>query len=189
MMSDPVFMPFLLSGRFEPLLIRMFPARRNIYSYEHVRIAEVEGQVAGMLLGYTYEQMQREMLRSALLLLGYAGFHLLRRIPWLLYHGLRTPREDRGSWMVKGEFYASNMAVKPEFRNQGLGRRLLADAADRARELGCKRMVLDVETDNVGAIRLYEREGFHRDPGAVRGLGRSEFQRFSKRLRSTDDEC
>ena len=179
-------MPFLLSGRFEPLLIRMFPARRNIYSYERVRIAEVEGQVAGMLLGYTYEQMQHEMMRSALLLLRYAGFYLLRRIPWLIFHGLRTPREDRGSWMIRGEFFASNMAVKPEFRNHGLGRMLLADAANRAREMGCKRIVLDVETDNLGAIRLYEREGFHRDAGAVRGLGQSEFQRFSKSLRPRD---
>jgi len=57
----------------------------------------------------------------------------------------------------------ANLAVHPGSRGRGLGRLLLDQAIDRAREFnlaGCK---LDVRMSNESAQRLYERIGFEPD--------------------------
>lgn len=53
-----------------------------------------------------------------------------------------------------------DLAVSAEYRGQGIGTLLLDAVAERARELGCCRVTLEVDTDNPGAKKLYERSGF-----------------------------
>ena len=53
-----------------------------------------------------------------------------------------------------------DLAVHGDCRGQGVGSLLLAAIDDRARELGCCRVTLEVVEDNPGAKRLYERTGF-----------------------------
>lgn len=53
-----------------------------------------------------------------------------------------------------------DLAVLGECRGQGIGGVLLKAVDDRARELGCCRVTLEVVDDNPGAKRLYERTGF-----------------------------
>ncbi len=60
----------------------------------------------------------------------------------------------------------ANVAVHPRARRDGLGRRLIDQAVDHARELnldGCK---LDVRMSNECAQRLYDRLGF--EPHGIR---------------------
>jgi RimJ/RimL family protein N-acetyltransferase len=52
------------------------------------------------------------------------------------------------------------MGVHPEYRGQGVGRRLIAAALEKARRRGLERIELDVFADNVPARRLYESVGF-----------------------------
>jgi ribosomal protein S18 acetylase RimI-like enzyme len=52
------------------------------------------------------------------------------------------------------------MGVLKEYRNKGIGTRLLAAALEKARTYGLFRIELEVFEDNVRAIRLYERIGF-----------------------------
>ena len=47
-----------------------------------------------------------------------------------------------------------------EFRRQGVGSLILHQGISIARKIGCKRIVLDVALDNLGAKRLYEKTGF-----------------------------
>jgi ribosomal protein S18 acetylase RimI-like enzyme len=183
LISDEAFLPFLFGDRLETVLRRMFSVPRNLFSYEHVTIVEAEGRVAGMLLGYSYEQMRREVVRTGLLFLRHMGFFLLRQIPVMLRAIPRSRREERSaSWLAKREFYISNVAVKPAFRNLGLGHVLLADAAERAREVGCCRIVLDMEAENQAALRFYEREGFVKEASNLLVMGRFEFLRLSREL-------
>jgi ribosomal protein S18 acetylase RimI-like enzyme len=58
------------------------------------------------------------------------------------------------------EYYLSNVAVYPEYRGRGVGATLIAAAEGQAANAGCSAIVLDVETDNAGAIRLYRKLGF-----------------------------
>lgn len=54
-----------------------------------------------------------------------------------------------------------SIATCPEARGQGVGSALLAAADRLARRQRCNVLRLEVRTDNAGAIRLYERLGFH----------------------------
>jgi ribosomal protein S18 acetylase RimI-like enzyme len=53
-----------------------------------------------------------------------------------------------------------DIAVSPEARGQGVGRKLLAAVAADARELGCCKVTLEVRSDNVRAMGLYRSVGF-----------------------------
>jgi ribosomal protein S18 acetylase RimI-like enzyme len=53
-----------------------------------------------------------------------------------------------------------DLAVAAEYRGQGVGTMLLDAVANRARELGCCRVTLEVAPENPGAKKLYERSGF-----------------------------
>jgi len=190
MMSDSSFLPFLFGDRLETALQQMLARPRNLFSFEHTRVIEVNGQVAGVLLGYSYEQMRSEALPTGLLWLRSLGFSLLRRLPELLRVGFasartapaRKTRDSSGNsrWLSPAEFYVSNMAVKPEFRRIGLGRRLLVDAIARARELGCRQVALDVDARSAAAIALYTSLGFVREEHDLKVMGRFEFRRMSR---------
>jgi ribosomal protein S18 acetylase RimI-like enzyme len=59
-----------------------------------------------------------------------------------------------------GHVYTVN--VHPSRRGTGLGRALMQACEDELRKLGMTRVVLEVNVDNVEAIRLYERGGYTR---------------------------
>jgi len=54
------------------------------------------------------------------------------------------------------------VGVVPAARRQGIGRRLVADLLDHARERGAKQVFLEVRVDNAAALTLYESAGFDR---------------------------
>jgi len=64
------------------------------------------------------------------------------------------------SWLVLDELHINTMAVRPEFRGQGIGRRLLAYVLDDARARGASRATLEVRASNLAAIALYSAFGF-----------------------------
>ena len=53
-----------------------------------------------------------------------------------------------------------DLAVRPEFRGQGVGRALLTAVESRARERGCCKITLEVQEDNERALGLYHSFGF-----------------------------
>ena len=53
-----------------------------------------------------------------------------------------------------------NLAVRPEARRQGLGRRLMEALWARLMELGDESLTLEVRASNTPAIALYEGLGF-----------------------------
>jgi ribosomal-protein-alanine N-acetyltransferase len=54
----------------------------------------------------------------------------------------------------------ANLAVSRLMQRQGLGRRLLNEALDHARERGAREMFLEVRESNEGGIALYAGAGF-----------------------------
>lgn len=56
-----------------------------------------------------------------------------------------------------------NLAVIPEERRQGHGRRILNAALRAARKMGMQRVLLEVRVGNAPAIRLYEACNFRRE--------------------------
>ncbi len=69
---------------------------------------------------------------------------------------LSYPRYSSAS----SEAYIERLVVSPDFRRQGMARRLLAAAEDFARCAGKKTVGLHVSGNNLPALRLYENEGY-----------------------------
>ncbi len=61
------------------------------------------------------------------------------------------------------------MGVRFEWRRQGIGRRMLDACLSLARKAGIEKVELEVFSDNVGAIRLYDSFGFSQEGLKVRG--------------------
>jgi ribosomal protein S18 acetylase RimI-like enzyme len=61
------------------------------------------------------------------------------------------------------------MGVRLNWRRQGIGRRMLDACLSLARSAGIEKVELEVFSDNVGAVRLYESFGFSHEGLKVRG--------------------
>jgi ribosomal-protein-alanine N-acetyltransferase len=64
-----------------------------------------------------------------------------------------------GDTREQGLSWIATIAVLPEYQNQGVGRALL-DACES--KLTASRVRLCLRTDNLSALRLYERQGYQR---------------------------
>jgi ribosomal-protein-alanine N-acetyltransferase len=65
-----------------------------------------------------------------------------------------------GFWKALDEAHITNLAVRPAYRRQGLGRALALHLLDLAKKLGCLRATLEVRPSNAPALKLYESLGF-----------------------------
>jgi ribosomal-protein-alanine N-acetyltransferase len=63
-------------------------------------------------------------------------------------------------WVVADEIHVLNVAIHPEWRGQGLGRRLMRHAIRVARQRGARLVTLEVRRSNQKATRLYSSLGF-----------------------------
>jgi ribosomal protein S18 acetylase RimI-like enzyme len=80
------------------------------------------------------------------------------RYRWSTWHG------GRDGWL-------EDLYVTGPHRRRGIGRALVSEVMERAREHACVRLELDVDEDNPAAIALYENLGFSdRSKGASRSL-------------------
>lgn len=124
------------------------------YSYRNALVAEVDGVLAGAVVGYDG-----------------ANLHVLRE-PLLELVELRMGKvleiEDETS---AGEFYVDSIAVLPEYRGRGVGRALLADLCRRVFAKGFDKVGLLVDVTNPKAEDLYASLGFRRvNPTTFLGL-------------------
>jgi ribosomal protein S18 acetylase RimI-like enzyme len=148
------FFPALFGTRAAAVLREFFRYPGHVLSHEHVLVAQVGGRVGGMALAYDSRQWALGELRTGLLLVRYLLPRAVRLTPLLVRAQRVLGRLERD------EYYLSSIAVYPEFRGQGLGTRLLREVESSAVAAGCRRVVLDTESDNKGAIRLYTRLGY-----------------------------
>ena len=77
---------------------------------------------------------------------------------------IRTPEHPVAGflafWKVLDEMHINNLAVHPECRGQGVGRRLLVGTLHAASAMGVRRATLEVRRSNMAAQRLYAAAGF-----------------------------
>jgi ribosomal-protein-alanine N-acetyltransferase len=71
-------------------------------------------------------------------------------------------------WLIADEVHVTNLAVRPEDRQQGIGRRLLGTVLALYAMQGAVRAALEVRPGNREALQLYESFGF-RQVGRRRG--------------------
>jgi RimJ/RimL family protein N-acetyltransferase len=61
------------------------------------------------------------------------------------------------------------MGIRAEWRRQGVGRRLLQACLSQAKTVAIEKVELEVFSDNLGAVKLYESFGFSHEGVRVRG--------------------
>ena len=120
---------------------RKAASEKTNFSYRNTQLAWIDGQIAGMLLGYRmpsaedndedpqdFEEWIRPMVELELL--------------------------------VPESFYINMIATYARFRGQGVGTALLGLIDELAVAAGCNQSSLQVFDYNTDAIRLYQRHGF-----------------------------
>lgn len=65
-----------------------------------------------------------------------------------------------GAHNILGEVYITNVAVAPEYRGQGIGRKLVNALVDLSKDEKAEFVTLEVRKSNSAAIKLYENTGF-----------------------------
>ena len=87
-------------------------------------------------------------------------------------------------WLVGDEVHVLNIAVHPEYRGQGLGRRLVESVIAEADQAGARLVTLEVRRENAEARGLYRKLGFV-DAGVRRNYyGRGEDAIIMSRTRA-----
>lgn len=110
------------------------------FSYRNATLAELDGKVAGLLLGYPLADPYD------------AGD--LGSLPPTVRPLIELESRAPGSW------YVNALAAYPEFRGKGIGTALLALAEDLAAQTRAPDLSIIVADQNEGARRLYERTGY-----------------------------
>jgi len=136
-------------------LTQLFKLGGNPFGFEQAWVAVQGGSVVGVMIAATVEARRRGGRRMWWLLPRVRGaVAMLRRLPEALamMRGYASPPAEA--------FYVGILAVAEGCRGQGIGSRLLDEAAGQARNARCSLTVLHVELDHEDALRFYQRAGF-----------------------------
>jgi ribosomal protein S18 acetylase RimI-like enzyme len=74
--------------------------------------------------------------------------------------GIATCFRGFSTFLARPLINIHDLAVLPEYRGRGIGRMLLDEVARKAKVLGCCKVTLEVQENNVKARRVYEMAGF-----------------------------
>jgi len=121
--------------------------------WQHTTVAELNGEVVGVLQASSASASFRLRPRLALLALRTFGVGIVS-----VYPRFRARLRVNPSFPA-GAFYIAELHVDPAYRNKGMGGTLLEQAEQDARRQGFRKMSLMTTTTNP-AVRLYERRGF-----------------------------
>lgn len=172
------FFRFMLGRRSTDIIAKAFAKPDHDLSHQNVTFAERDGNIVGMISGYTAEQHRRssrQPLKQA------AGrWNLRLRIVLVLFSPLMRIIDS----IADDDFYLQAIAVDKELRGEGLGSTLIDSLEEQARASGATRLVLDVSAKNEGALRFYDRRGFAVDsqwPKRLR-IRALKFYRMTKAL-------
>jgi ribosomal protein S18 acetylase RimI-like enzyme len=120
----------------------LYASDRGNYSYRNCILAEVSGVRAGMLLSFP---MHARDLDDVVSPPPFDGTDVFAPYKYL---------EAPDTWYICG------IAVTPEHRRRGIGKRLMQIAREQAREHGYDRLSLVVFEENTAAVRLYQHLGY-----------------------------
>ena len=110
------------------------------FSWKNAVVAEVNGEVAGGLVGYRLDDPY--------------DLGGLAEIPPIVQPLVKLEARAPGSW------YVNVLATFPEFRGLGIGTALLEIAERNAHEAGAGALSVIVASWNAAASRLYRRAGY-----------------------------
>ena len=164
------------------LLRALYPRERHTASWDVCRVAELDGEVVGVIAAFPSDDGDELARRFVRLTLRHSPPW---RIPALFRHLRATAAVSPHP--PPGMLYVDALATAPAHRRRGVATALLADAERLARDAGLKGLALDTEIENRAARALYERYGFTQrglrpapDERTARAVGGSGFVGYVK---------
>ena len=132
----------------------LFVLPGNIFSFQYSHFMEVNGEIAGMSLFYSYDEKNKSIIPFVTVLIKYLKLRFFTYIPDLL--------KTRAVFaqIKKDDLYSSSSAVYMKFRGRGLGNKLFSLSEEAARRRGFKKVVINIKADNVAAISLRKKLGY-----------------------------
>ncbi|SJZ69921.1 Acetyltransferase (GNAT) family protein [Pilibacter termitis] len=127
------------------LLLQTFQEEEYRYSYTNALVAELDGEVVGVV--YCYNPQSEKVNDSA--------FEQQLSGQYNLQEQLFFQTE-----VLPDEWYLDSIALFSKARGKGLGTKLLLAALEKAKEKGAVNVGLNVEQNNQRARELYENLGF-----------------------------
>ena len=127
----------------------------NFVGHENIHLCYSKNSISGLIIGYTGKSYSKVKTLFDLLL----KLKLTQVLNYLLvgsqlFDAIYTPN------LNEDDFYISVIIVDRKHRNMGIGAFMLQEAVSIAKEKGCKKIVLDVDKDNLIAQSLYKKFGF-----------------------------
>lgn len=153
-LTSPTMFPLVFGSTVKNIMKNLFPHKRHYYSFDRAFFAEISGKVVGMAQLQKMPNRKGQTARMSFLLLKYLNW----RLPAKVINLLKLDRLIK--FVANNDCYISNVAVYPEFRSCGIGKKLLAAIEEEVKSIGKKRVILHAETYNARAISLYERLGY-----------------------------
>lgn len=135
------------------IIKKLLKEGNNSLGHEHTYIITEDNRVLGLLVySIGNETSRKEDYRAFFKVLNpwdALKFTIFDILDGLILSDLR-----------ENDYYLACVAVNENFRGRGIGTFILEKAKELASEEGCARIVLDVDLENEGALRLYEKSGF-----------------------------
>ena len=66
-------------------------------------------------------------------------------------------------WLIVDEIHIATIAIHPDFRKQGIGKKLLSFSLQSARDEGAVSSFLEVRESNAAALEMYRKFGYVED--------------------------
>jgi len=143
------------SARTQAVLQRLFAWKTNEFSYEDTVLAEVEGQIAGLVQAADRQRRAHNIWAIAPRYVQVMGLRAsLQRLPRLL--SLSALDREIG----RQALYVKHLGTAAGFRRRGVATALLGFCANKARDAGLTALQLDVDRSNDVGQQLYRKQGF-----------------------------
>ncbi len=136
-------------------LAKAFITPHHAFSYEHTQILEVEGQPAGMFVGYPSHVKQQADEKVHMVM---ARIISLRRLPKILVNIADFSRIKQD--VDSDAYYILGFGLLPDFHAAGLDVYLLAQAEAEAQRWQCETICTDVPFVNTSRRQLLEANGY-----------------------------
>lgn len=158
--AGPALFSYILASpadQAQAILQQAFEFPHHAFSYEHTQVVEIGGTAGGLMIGYPGD-LKRQADEKVHFVM--ARLMPLRKLPKILVNVADLSRIKQD--VAPDDYYILGISVLPEFRRQGIGAYLLAEAEAEAIALNCQAICADVSYTNVAAQRLLEKQGYER---------------------------
>jgi ribosomal protein S18 acetylase RimI-like enzyme len=138
---------------------KLWVLKKNRFSYEYSYMVQVDEKLVGLMTCYPGNFCKKIIIQtiSHLIKIGKNNFlwHLLTHIRYFYRIAYTTEA-------MENEFYIGTLAVLPEYRDYGIGSKLINFMKTLAEKQGFNKCSLLVEENNTDGLRFYEKNEFEK---------------------------